>query len=336
MKRIYTFYFVVCMLFTLPCIAQPVLTVTNWAPAPGEIYTSFSADTAGITEGIAGANKTWDFSNLVINTTPVTIQYMAPSATPYDLLFPEATVSGFDGMHYNYYKTNTTEYTLLGTGCTSYIINYSDQQKYCQFPFSYPDSFTDNLAYSYVSGVEFTDTGSATTTADAWGKLILPSGTFNNVLRLKCLQVINDSSSYGPMIYTTESYWWTDGIHKNPLLSIVYFSMVMEGSTDYSKSVYVSSETSEIENFNEDNFSIGIAPNPASQRVAINFNFREPLNCDIKLLDATGRMVKLYNNCHFETGRNQKEIDVSDLKEGIYLLRVSTLNRSVYKKLIVN
>src|SRR4030095_6772358 len=59
---------------------------------------------------------------------------------------------------------------------------YVDALDYLHFPLTYMDQFTDS--YEAIGSGD-TTTGRIEVTADGYGTLILPSGTFNDCLRLQ-------------------------------------------------------------------------------------------------------------------------------------------------------
>ncbi len=73
--------------------------------------------------------------------------------------------------------------------------------------------------------------GQISVVADAYGTIILPNGTFKNVLRLKIVQDVNDTlpavvpgMPSGSMITKTETYAWVSNDFKFGLLSISFIS----------------------------------------------------------------------------------------------------------------
>ncbi|NTW34494.1 MAG: hypothetical protein HGB12_18045, partial [Bacteroidetes bacterium] len=203
-------------------IAQSTsLTFANSGLLAGDLIKTHTADTTGIVQGPSGANQTWNFAALVVNPTLNTQTCVAPSTTPYASSFPTATVAISNGSsNYEYYKINTGEYINLGMVVSANVIPFSDPQKIVSYPFSYSNTLSDNIAATFVLGINTIRKGTSTTTADAWGTLILPSGSYTNTLRIKIIQDYVDSNLYYKATTHQESYLWFDGTHKNPLLNI--------------------------------------------------------------------------------------------------------------------
>src|SRR4051812_35688215 len=94
--------------------AQPILTQANLAPVIGDAYIQYPADTS-ITPGDSGANRVWTFNHLTIATTPVTLNYVSVSSTPYAATFPVSTIADDDGAgNYNYYSISSSGMVIDG------------------------------------------------------------------------------------------------------------------------------------------------------------------------------------------------------------------------------
>src|SRR5690606_15577654 len=71
---------------------------------------------------------------------------------------------------------------------------YADPEEVMHFPFTYNDTYSDNTlcTSSLGSGVELVRSGTTTVTADAYGTLKTPLGTYPNTLRILTNQVYED------------------------------------------------------------------------------------------------------------------------------------------------
>ena len=83
-----------------------------------------------------------------------------------------------------------------------------------------------------------------------------------------------------------------------------------------------------INNYENEN-SLSIYPNPASENITINFSSTSK-NISIKIFDATGRLVKNMEN--LKSGENT--INVSELENGLYLINVNDGRSSVTKRFV--
>ncbi|WP_117584379.1 Kelch repeat-containing protein, partial [Neotamlana sedimentorum] len=104
-------------------------------------------------------------------------------------------------------------------------------------------------------------------------------------------------------------------------------------STAFNKTTTTDKTLSVNSNETIDNFSINIFPNPANSKVYIKANSNDSLDV-INLYDLRGRLVKSYNAKL--TQGNISELDITDIQEGTYLIRIKTRKGQILNhKLIV-
>lgn len=72
--------------------------------------------------------------------------------------------------------------------------------------------------------------------------------------------------------------------------------------------------------------SITLFPNPAKTKMTINYNFQDHLHADIDILDLSGRKIQ---SSKLTGMNNSYEIDLTEFKNGIYLLRIVTEDGNV-------
>lgn len=306
--------------------AQTTLT-NSILPAIGDSI-SVAMDTVLKSEGISGANITWNFSSL--KTVYKFKRYnVLPSLTPYSSLFPLATLArtDYNGIVYTYWKNSSTSSLYYGFVEPAVVDQtFKTPITYYKFPINYNDNFTDTFTAVTNPGT-ITGKGKYSFKADAWGTLTLPNKTVSNTLRTKSIIYIGDSSinSYS---LTTEYAWYQNG-HKEPLLLI---SKVIVNHVLTRKFVMFDySSTSEIEDLSETNV-VNLFPNPATKSVYVSID-RTKLNggVSIKVFDLLGKKV-------FETPSeiftNVYSLELSDFNSGTYLLEVSTKDKVVHSKFI--
>lgn len=81
--------------------------------------------------------------------------------------------------------------------------------------------------------------------------------------------------------------------------------------------------------------NVGVFPNPAQSFLTINFELENTnIPTQIRLLDINGRQVKSITSNFMNSGVNQINTDVSDLKQGIYLLQITAGNKSITKRVV--
>ncbi len=80
----------------------------------------------------------------------------------------------------------------------------------------------------------------------------------------------------------------------------------------------------------EDDQSINIYPNPASETLNVNFLEPQHKNSKIEFYDIQGKMVK-----NIIVSNNTNAINISDLYSGLYILKINTSNNTYSKKIII-
>ena len=88
------------------------------------------------------------------------------------------------------------------------------------------------------------------------------------------------------------------------------------------------------ENIYED-FEMELFPNPATEYFTFSFNNPDNQNLRIEMIDATGRLLKVYFDETFTEGEQQLNVNVSDLPRGIYFLRLNTSDGSAVQKVVL-
>ncbi len=128
-----------------------------------------------------GANVTWDFSSATLQMNVGTMAWVDPSATPQGASFPASNKAQKivlpNGTFYNYFNAQPTQLDQLADGVGSPGEDiYTDPKTPLIFPLNYQDSFTD----TYNDG----SPESTTRTYTGYGTVILPTGTYTNVVKM--------------------------------------------------------------------------------------------------------------------------------------------------------
>ncbi|MES2764151.1 MAG: T9SS type A sorting domain-containing protein [Bacteroidota bacterium] len=310
-------------------IAQPVLTATGINPVVSEMYV-FDFNSA-VSPGNSGANQNWVLMPSGTNTTNICDTYL-PSSTPYASSFMQANFCSFDGNSYAYSKTSPLVLRQYGYASPSFSVSYSDPEDVLRFPFSVGNTYTDTWAST--NSANGTRTATSTVTYDAYGSLTLPSGTYNNVVRVHYSQVFHDSPTVGPgsvYVFNNELYaWYANGYHQ-PLATTFTMTNNSNGSILYEGSVILSNMVSSISQ--QDNISsiIKSYPNPAVNE--INFDLS---NIDIHTIDIINIEGKIiYKNVLSQSIMDKiLTINTTDFKDGIYFAKFTTMDGQTETKKI--
>jgi glucose/arabinose dehydrogenase len=81
--------------------------------------------------------------------------------------------------------------------------------------------------------------------------------------------------------------------------------------------------------------SATIYPNPAKNQFTLSFSLTAPTSMKVILTDMLGKEISTITEKALESGTHNQQVDVSGIKPGYYLLKISTGNNTVTKKLLV-
>jgi len=298
-------------LFTLSSWAQPVATAANVIDFTGDFY---FAEATNFNPGPAGANQTWNFSNLQL-TLGGTDTPQPVAGTPFANLFPTANncykFSGiFPPDRYYYQNVTAGKYEILGLAITATSgDNYTPNPRtFATFPYTFGTVYND----TYRTTTEGTDT-SVVVTYDAYGTIILPLGTYNNVIRQK---VVKNG--------TVTNYNWFNVSPFYPILQTV----LEQNSIGIVKNTTLATHGFETEKM------FAVYPNPTDGKITLTpTNFNSHI-ADIELFDYLGK--RIFSRKENLTESNGLELDLASLEAGIYLLKMTNpdSNASTVQKIV--
>jgi hypothetical protein len=295
MKKIYILILALMPLFGW---AQP--TITNMMNLPvGAYYTTLQDSTMGVTSGNTGANRTWNYGAVLarIPNQQITQSSITPATAPYIDSFPTATMVIRNGTgQYGYYLPSGTNNYLIGnydSSSISIFIHYPNSEQQSASPINYTNTFTDNFSrYYFTVGYKTEGTGTVTATADAWGSLTTPIGTYPNCLRIFIHQTNVDTFLLNNSVTTSNSYSyvWFDAAHFAPLFEID--SVIVTGSFNSNSygARHLLTETAGIEEVQNDKTFAMVFPNPNNGQFTLAYHLTTP-TAVLQIKDITGRMV---------------------------------------------
>jgi hypothetical protein len=342
---------VVSLCFALPSMAQVTLTAANLNPVAGDAFITKNCDTTGVTQGPAGASQTWNFSGLTdISTDSASVvpcMYMSPLCT----WAPGSNIGTASVSTVSSVKTYLYASSARLSQCGVFISNdenatFSDPIDQFRYPFTYPNSFTDNFTGTvtfkpagFSTAITATQTGSATVTCDGWGTLILPHGiTASSTLRVHTSEGYRDAVGtigLNDSIYTETYTWYKPDFH-TALLTIQNAHDVTAGSTlklvsyTYGPLVIPPAPGAGVTDISAPQISLELYPNPATDELNIKYGGADDVR--ISLCDMLGRQV-----AQIPAGKNGKVIryNTAVLAKGLYLVRMEAEGQVVTKKLQV-
>jgi hypothetical protein len=214
--------------------AQPILNTSSFNTIGDQIHLQ-PCHVNGVTEGSAGANQTWDLSNLQPRTgDDYTLFYVDPAQTPNGNLFPAANLateySFFGGpISYAYFNQNGADYQYLGASFEADMESLSEPNLLARVPMTFGQTVNSTAAGQMaLESFQAAIYGKKTQLYDGYGTLKLPNASYTNAIRLKTLETRTDSvTSFSGGLYTlnrdesTSYAWYVPGI-KSALLEIRY------------------------------------------------------------------------------------------------------------------
>lgn len=318
----------IASLFGLTAYSQITFNESDFVSIGDEIITTYDTTTP-ITITAPGANQIWDFSNLEDQKRD-TGYGIDPSTAPHGAQFPDANLvlemdlAGFKAL--GYLKKDPTKAEIVGVGYFSTIANFSDRQTFIEFPTTYNTRFEDYFAYTAVGpgsdfnlpfdSVKLEVTGTQVRTADAYGTVITPLGSFDAVRISDTTYDTTVTSVYSGgtwNVFTTDDkieYRHTYATnHQGVKLSIISYNLnssgALTGRVDWE---YVDPSVGINEN---QSFDFSMFPNPTQN--IVNISTKENIS-GYAISDLQGKIIQS------NTGSNITSIDLTNLTSGSYII----------------
>lgn len=348
MKKIYLLF----SAFALSVGVQAQVTLTKAAnePASGEIQSKKQFDSVGVVPKNTGSGLNWNFNAFTINSGTAASVYTTAASVPSSSLFPNATLaelaSSGDITYWKSATTPTTQFELHGIyNPLGLEFNFSSNPLIAAvWPVSFGDNMT-NVASGTVSAFSQTGTVNSTLTVNGAGSgtVVVPGNvTYTNVLQIKTTQTLNALVGTFPTSISinvqSTNYTYYNGSQKYPLVEVNY-----EKTTQTSAAGPTVSTTAKIylnsnivtTGINEMNFDANFTmyPNPAKDIISVNLSNSNNAKGKVEIYNELGkvvRLVELGNDTSIKT-----TIPVTDLKAGVYFVKINLGDRTTTKKLIV-
>lgn len=313
--------------------AQPTLTAATCNPVAGDIYIGHDLNVVSLTPGSSGANITWNYGSLVGGALDTTT-FMTCIASPYCDSFSGSNLVSFDQTDYTYLVVNATKLSAIGGYSSPDYIHFTDPKDFLRYPFTYHSGYKDTTdATTGGLSLRFIDT----TYADGYGTLILPTGTFINVIRMHTITVSVFSVGGSPVGGdSTETYnWYKPGFH-SPLMTAELDTT--GGTMHVVKAKYNSGPayTTAVADVANNSAALNVFPNPATGQVHITFNLANTTDASVTIADLTGRTVTAISGSSLTKGANDIAYSVAELPSGMYILHLHTNEGNVSQKFVVS
>lgn len=205
------------------------------------------------------------------------------------------------------------------------------------YPCTYSSSHNDYYQSTFFSGVTWYRTGNISVTANAYGTLILPYGTFTDVIRIKVVENYQDSAYYGgsPDVrygYSEIYFWYKPGIHLYlmQLVSATYYSSFV------SYGVYMDQNSTGVSEYMATEIDYKIYPNPANTFTNICYNIKEPSYLRISLTDILGQEIEVLVDEMKQKGSYHEIVNLEGIDKGLYFIRMETDGRSQTSRISIS
>ncbi len=351
MKKILFFPFVLCLVVMVN--AQIIIDNSDM-PVPGDtIRTSSSISLGTINYEETGANFTWDFSSLFPFSQTVDT-FVSIQETPfiYQLVFTSSSnlaqrlgeFDQFPGFEvtdpYYYFRNSSTDYREVGFGVTLNGIpipnKYNDPDLIYQFPLQVGnvDSSLANYEFDIPGMGYFGGWKKRLNTADGWGTLTTPFGTFETIrLKSEVYQYDSlyiDSLGFGFPVYREYvEYKWLGEDFGIPLCTVTDDGLLPTIS-------YIDSVRNLITGVKHQVYSedIKVFPNPSSDQVVVSFEGPQVNYIRVVMMNLKGETI-----LSIMAVPRQNSISINftdyDIKSGLYLMRIGLDNMFFTKKLMI-
>jgi len=94
-------------------------------------------------------------------------------------------------------------------------------------------------------------------------------------------------------------------------------------------------QVSAITNLNNSSLSVKTYPNPACDLLYVDFNLEKSNNVEIKIYNLSGSLIKSIYYGKLNSGNKNFEININDMKPGMYYLFLDTEKTIVKKKISI-
>ncbi len=320
---------------------------SSYNPAAGDTLKSKDVDTAGVYPGSGGENQTWNFSNAVILEEQFTDLYVPASSAPHFSRFPNSNLASVNSNTppvYHYYLNADTGSFVLGYVQSPAVMRYYDPLPRMLYPLSYPSALSKPYyGVSNWGNIIKHFSGTRTFTCDGYGTIILPIGTFTNVLRIKIVDDVYDTTFSGGIVVGTSHevvtyhQWYRAGF-KFPVFSIVE---IVSSQNPAWKVVVIEQKNMPIGIIQVSN-NIPVKhrlyenyPNPFNTQTKIKFDIASKLFVRMTIYDVNGRIIESLVIDTISAGTYTAIWDAGLYASGIYFCKIEAGDYTEAQKMVL-
>ena len=278
------------------------LTASEQLPVGSE-YTVRAIQNIAAVDTTPGTGMIWDHTALVATGANFDVSVLATAASPYGSTFPSSNFCLYEASipRYSYFENTPQSMSRIGFWRDQLGI-YSDPQTELVYPVVYNSSNSDTWANNTV-----TFPGTYAYTVIGTGSLLLPSGTYDNVLLLR-VETEN--------VFEFDQYVWLSASNGAYLLIYNVESLFGPPSGQMITSLDVG--------INEPSAGLDLRVHAAANgQLAITY--RSIADATYRILDVSGRLIST-GNLGVSMEPRTSLIDVTMLGTGMHLLELMTGN----------
>lgn len=311
-----------------------------------------------VNPGESGINCVWDFSQLNTINSAYSLLYSDPpliNDSTYIMgytTFPKKEISDQElivGTEHNtmyYYRLKEGVLYLLGHENSTVKLEYITPRVIFNYPLNYGDKEVSSAYQSeelYSSSIKRRSEGTNTVLADAYGKLVLPTGdTLSPVLRVKSIQRIGDTLN---MPYKAiESYCWYTKGYRYPVFETIKCKDLNTNKLIFATAFYypiqeqfyikdevqndgwniIDKEIDRRENIIslKDIMTCRIYPNPVETTLNLEYELKVDAKVTFELYTISGNLIKATTPKFKLNGSHKEQIDCSAFLSRNYVLRI--------------
>jgi hypothetical protein len=346
--------------------AQAQITITSGdllgLIGKSQVVESDTTDAVTVNLSTAGANRTWDFRTLVLQSEKFTYQFIPPQGTPFAAQVPQANFvqratfpSQPNSAVYSYSLVSATGFRSLGFGVVSpqgNFFDFANPQDISPLPLTFNTTWTSvesDTTGDPQTGAIITVSTSANT-VDAWGVVRLSIGDFD------CLRIRDNNTTISKTVVAgmtlfsdtsrTIDYTW---VSKTDFLIASVTSEDGETNPNYTTATSffrLFSRTTAVEaprageNIPTDYALSQNFPNPFNPTTEIAFQIARSGHAELSIYNIAGEKVRTLIAGNMTPGSHSIKWDGKDeggrrLASGTYVYQLKAGNFSEAKKMLL-
>lgn len=332
-----------CSFIGMALSAQPVLTSTSFY-TPGDVVLAYDVDPSNLDDGGDGPDQVWDFGNIVpLHESTIWGGNVAAPASLNDFdYYDGANVAMVMGNGVvRYWKNDNNGLVAFGQGGNHDLLALEDASTLLEYPFTMGSACSDEASGTlYGTCYDFAWISSSETEGVGYGTLILPSGTYENVLKVRRVSFSNKINEQLGIVRENsivEHFWFQAGT-AGPLFYLRNWSNNgCPGSNQGNEAMYAipNDFTTSVASNAAEQVAIGVFPNPARNAAQLNVRTNGELVAEIWISDLIGQRLANISEAHKLEGTQLYELNLAALQSGIYLVNVKTERAHYTQRLVV-